>query len=309
MNDKPALSRRDLFAAAGAASLMPAFGAPILKAAPSFRVVHLTDIHVQPELGASDGLKMCVDKVLTLHPRPDFILTGGDHVMDVLQANHARADVQFGIVAERFKPLEMPIHHAVGNHDVFGWTKGSPITASDPAYGKALFEEKVREGKSYYSFDHKGWHFIVLDSIGIQDGNWMGRVDDDQLQWLKNDLAATGPHQNILVNIHMPIITAFVQETEATMGTPNAQTVTSNGKAVFDLLRTRPVKLVMQGHTHVVESVEYLGTKFMTAGSVCGDWWKGPRLGVHPEGFTVLDFHADDVDVKYIPYGWKARSA
>ena len=76
----------------------------------------------------------------------------------------------------------------------------------------------------------------------------------------------------------------------------------------MDLLRTRSVKLVLQGHTHVVESIEYLGTRFFTAGAVSGDWWKGWRLGVHPEGFTVLDFSKDDVAVKYVPYGWKARA-
>ncbi len=267
----------------------------------------MTDLHIQPELGAADGVSLCVKKILELNPRPDFILTGGDHVMDLLNVSGARADLQFSLLDERLKPLEMPIYHCVGNHDVYGWAPNSSVSEREPGYGKALFEEKVRDSKTYYSFDHKGWHFIVLDTIGVRGRQWMGHVDDDQLQWLKSDLAATPTDRPIVVTLHMPIITSILQETESTTTTPTDLTVTGNGKQVFDLLRTRMVKLVMQGHTHVVESVEYLGTRFMTAGAVSGDWWKGWRLGVHPEGFTTLDFDGASVKTTYVPYGWKTH--
>jgi 3',5'-cyclic AMP phosphodiesterase CpdA len=310
MNEMQTLSRRSVLAAAGSVAILPAFGAgESASRRGSFRLVHATDLHIQPELGAADGVSLCVKKILELSPRPDFVITGGDHVMDVLEAPQARADLQFALLAERLKPLEMPIYHCVGNHDVFGWSPHSPVTANDPEYGKALFQEKIREGKTYYSFDHKNWHFIVLDSIGIQNGAWMGAVDDDQLQWLKDDLSNLPPTTPVVVQIHMPILTAIVQETESATGAANIQTVTSNGKQVYDLLKTRNVKLVLQGHTHIVESIDYLGVRFYTGGAVCGDWWKGWRLGVHPEGFNVLDFNGEDVKIQYVPYGWKARTS
>jgi hypothetical protein len=48
-------------------------------------------------------------------------------------------------------------------------------------------------------------------------------------------------------------------------------------------------------------------TRYITAGSICGDWWRGPRLGVHPEGFLVCDLDDEDMTTKYVPYGWRAR--
>ena len=43
-----------------------------------------------------------------------------------------------------------------------------------------MFEERF--SKTYYSFEHKGVHFIVLDSIGITDDRaYEGRVDAAQL--------------------------------------------------------------------------------------------------------------------------------
>lgn len=308
MNES-SISRRSLMSGAGAFGIGSILDPLAVLARPkSFRIVHITDIHIQPELHAGDGFALCVKKIQSLNPKPDLIITGGDHVMDVLHVARPRADLQFAMFAERIKPLEIPVHHCVGNHDVYGWATDSPIKASDPAYGKALYEEKVREGRSYYSFDHKGWHFIVLDSIGIEAGSWTGNVDDAQLQWLKDDLSSVSLTTPIIVTVHMPILTCFIQETEGTIAKPSAQSVLGNGKAVFDLLRTRSVKLVLQGHTHVVESVDYLGTKFFTAGAVSGEWWKGPRLGVHPEGFTVIDCGATDVKVEYVPYGWKAMA-
>ena len=44
-------------------------------------------------------------------------------------------------------------------------------------------------GPLYYSFDHGGWHFVVLHTIEKQDVEI--RVPETQLEWLRADLAAT----------------------------------------------------------------------------------------------------------------------
>ena len=48
--------------------------------------------------------------------------------------------------------------------------------------------------------------------------------------------------------------------------------------------------------------------RYITGGAICGDWWKGKRLGVHPEGFSVVTVAGDDLTWKYVPYGWTARA-
>jgi 3',5'-cyclic-AMP phosphodiesterase len=169
-----------------------------------------------------------------------------------------------------------------------------------------MFAEQFSEGKTYSSFDHNGWHFILLDSIIPAGKSWMGRVDDTQMQWLKDDLAATG-ERPVIVTTHMPLVTAFIQFDKASTLPSPSQLICENGKEVIDLFKGHNVKLVLQGHTHILEKIDYAGTTYLTAGSVCGEWWKGPRLGVHPEGFTIVDVNADSVSTKYVPYGWHAR--
>jgi 3',5'-cyclic AMP phosphodiesterase CpdA len=309
------ISRRSLLTGfAGFTGSVALSASPLLSIANSgrrgFRFVHLCDIHIQPELGATDGTNLAIQKLLQLRPRPDFVITGGDHVMDVLSVPGTRADLQFKLLNEAFKPLEMPVHHIVGNHDCFGWSSSSPITETDPRYGKKLFEEKVIESSTYRSFDYGGVHFILLDSIQTQPNrDWTLAVDDHQLSWLQGDLAKTPLTTPVIVVIHGPVLSAITQLTAKTLTAPDAGTICSNGHEVRDLWKAHNVKAVLQAHTHIVESVDFLGVHYVTGGAVCGEWWKGPRLGVIPEGFMVYDVTGSDLKYTYVPTGWKAVGA
>src|SRR5205814_6975511 len=100
-----------------------------------------------------------------------------------------RALSLFDLYDKTEQDLGLKVHHTIGNHDVFGIYKQSGVPADDPLYGKKLFEDRF--GKRFYSFDHKGHHFVVLDSIGITDDNaYEGRIDAGQLACLKSDLTA-----------------------------------------------------------------------------------------------------------------------
>jgi 3',5'-cyclic AMP phosphodiesterase CpdA len=266
----------------------------------------MTDLHIQPELGAADGVALAVQKIRTLSPRPDFVICGGDHVMDALCVNRARADLQFNLFTEAMKPLEMPVVSVVGNHDVFGW--GATLaTSSDPMYGKSMVAERVLRTPTYRSFDRGGYHFVLLDSIqASRIGPWRSRIDDEQLNWLANDLASVGTTPTIVVT-HVPILSAYTAYTLGTTRKPSNMMVVANGMEVQQILSKHNVKAVLQGHTHALESIHYMHTRYISSGSVAGNWWKGPHLGVHPEGFLVCDLDDEDLKTKYVPYGWKAR--
>lgn len=300
------ISRRDLFGGlAGLAATRIPFAPKV--APPKFRFAHLTDLHIQPELGAFDGVSLAVKKVLSLKQRPDFIVIGGDAIMDALNCTADRAETQFKLLKEALKPLEMPIYWCVGNHDVYGWDPKSETNSSDPGYGKAMWMEKVNQKESYFSFDHKGWHFVVLDTIMARSPKgWGAEVGDAQLDWLQKDLSAS--HKPTIAVAHVPLFTIFNQYQMGSTLPSSDRGIVRNSKDVFKLIQGKNVKLVLQGHTHVVESCTYLGTNFYTAGAISGEWWKGPRLGVHPEGFTVCDVAGDEVSTTYVPFGWHART-
>ena len=271
-----------------------------------FTFAHLTDPHIQPELRAAEGCRQCFEQVTRLEP--DFALVGGDLVFDVMDAGRPRATELFALWDRGAASLEMPLHHAVGNHDAFGINTNSGVAPTDPWYGKKVFEDRI--GALYYSFDHKGWRFIVLDSIAVQPGPerpYYGLVDGDQVGWLEKTLAEAGPDVPVVILTHVPILTAFWSYIRsAREATPNT-VVVDNSRELVDLFRPYNVKAVLQGHTHIRETIEYEGCKFITSGAISGDWWKGLRMG-HPEGYGLLTVRGEEIEWEYRTYGWEAAA-
>ena len=58
-----------------------------------FEFAFMTDIHIKPEMNAPEGFQMAIDKANELNP--DFVLTGGDLVYDVMRGNQERGDTLF----------------------------------------------------------------------------------------------------------------------------------------------------------------------------------------------------------------------
>jgi len=160
-----------------------------------------------------------------------------------------------------------------------------------------------RFGPTFYSFDHKGHHFIILDSIGITpDRNYEARIDADQLAWLERDLKAQPSGTPIVVTTHIPLVTAL---SSYTVQAPNAKSYGFvNGPAAIKLFEGHNVLGVLQGHTHVNERVEWHGIPYITSGAVCGNWWKGTRMGT-PEGFTVVSVANGKLTTRYETSGFK----
>jgi Icc protein len=307
-----ALDRRRFLSLLGTASLSAALPSVAL-AAPStepFTFLFLTDSHLQPELDAAKGTAMAFRRARTV--RADFAIQGGDHVFDSLAVSKQRALSLFDLYGKTEQDLGMKLHHTIGNHDVLGVYPASGMSPADPLYGKKLFEERF--GKTYYSFDHKGHHFIVLDSIGITaDRAYEGRVDDAQLKWLAADLSAVAVGTPIIVSVHIPLVTAFSSYVpEPPAPAPGAPSTAShhglsvaNSSAVIDLFTGHNVLGVLQGHTHINERVEWRGVPYITSGAICGNWWHGTRLGT-PEGFTVVTVANNRLTTRYETYGFQS---
>lgn len=95
----------------------------------------------------------------------------------------------------------------------------------NPEFGKKMFEKKL--GNRYYSFDHKGWHFIVLDDIYRgEGGSYIGYIDDKQIDWLKQDLEKTDKKTPVVLSVHIPFIKT---RTQLTWGSPEAQFAAAGG--------------------------------------------------------------------------------
>ena len=314
------MTRRELLQNSGTAAAALAFsGMPhpatageSNKAAEAWSFVHITDTHIQPELGATEGVAKAFAAVRALKEKPAFALVGGDLVFDANKVDRSRADNVYDLWRAAAADLGLPLHYSIGNHDAFALDEAATDSAKagkNPDYGKNLWKHRLGLERTYDTFDHRGWRFITLDSVAVSpDGKWEGALDDEQLQWLDGLLRKTPKTMPLVFLTHIPLFTIFGQYTKGTTEPLNSFNIVKNGKAFEEMIQPYHVPAVFQGHTHVVEECRYLNTRYITGGAVCGDWWKGKRLGVHPEGFTVVTVTGNALDWKYVPYGWDAAA-
>jgi len=266
-----------------------------------FSFAFLTDIHVQPELNATEGLRKAIATVNEL--KPDFVITGGDLIMDALGQTYGRADSLYNLYIETAEEFSMPVYNTMGNHEVFGYYESSGVDSTHPLYGDRFFMERI--GKRYYAFDHKGWRFYILDSIDEwEEGGYYGYVDQEQIAWLKNDLEGVDPETPICISVHIPFITVQTQLVQGATSPNSRGLVITNSKEVLDLFENHNLKLVLQGHLHFYEDLFAKGTHFITGGAVCASWWRGPR-GEMEEGFLIVRVHGDQFSSEYIDFGWE----
>src|ERR1051326_2825151 len=120
----------------------------------SLRIAHLTDIHVEPERRAGDGMAAAF--------RP---------------ANE---------LADANRP---PTPSCLGNHDCGGWhKKHSKTTGDEPDWGKKRSLDHLKMPGRFYSVDKAGWHLVFLDSIQPDGDGYRGGLDEEQFEWLKGDV-------------------------------------------------------------------------------------------------------------------------
>jgi 3',5'-cyclic-AMP phosphodiesterase len=269
----------------------------------SFTFAFMTDVHLTFERNAVPGFNQAIKSVNDL--KPDFVIMGGDLIMDALGQRYSLADSLYNLYSGSVKNFRMPVFNTMGNHEIYGIYSKSGADTLNPEYGEKMFEKRF--GKSYSSFIHKGWKFMIINSIeDTKKDGYIGRIDDVQIEWIKNELKTTDPQMPIVISTHIPFITASTQKNVGTTVGNDSSTVIYNGKDVLDLFKGHNLKLVLQGHLHSVEDVYIDGIHFITGGAVSAAWWEGPNQGME-EGYMLISVKNNEISWKYIDYGWVVK--
>jgi 3',5'-cyclic AMP phosphodiesterase CpdA len=311
------INRREFLAggcAAGAAGLLT--GRCELAAAAardfesSFTFVHLTDQHVTHRRHAEEGYRRCIASINALKPAPDFVLMGGDMVFDGCYTSKDDYASQIRLFEEITRELKCPWHPCLGNHDVLGWGPREKVAPSDPDYGKKMILEALDWKHPYYSFDHKGWHFAVLDSAFPAPGKsgiiQEPRLGGEQLEWLGYDLGAAGVRPKIAV-VH---VAAFCNMGQIN-GDPkhlamDGSMVIWDTKELRKVLERHNVKLLLQGHSHRVEDTFWNDIWYVTSAAASGAWWAGSWTGSDP-GYTIVRCDGDRASWSHETFRWEPR--
>ncbi|HTQ76314.1 MAG TPA: metallophosphoesterase [Burkholderiales bacterium] len=190
-----------------------------------FYFVQLSDTHwgfkgpaLNPD--AEGTLQKAVAAVNALSFEPDFIVFTGDltHTTDD-PAERRRRLSQFRELVGGLKNRN--VRFMPGEHD------------ASLDNGKAW---KEFFGPSYYSFDHKGVHFVAIDNVSDPQA----RIGEEQLAWLKADLAKHDRDARIVVFTHRPLFDLY----------PQWDWATRDGAQAIDILMPYNNVTVFYGHIH-----------------------------------------------------------
>lgn len=212
-------------------------------------------------------LERAVADINALNPQPDFVLYGGD-LAQLAQPGELKLGAQI------LKQVKAPIKMMVGEHDWF-------LDLGD--LWKELF------GKPYYSFDHKGVHFITLMSVnekdfwtakglspmqrmqivsGLDDGRQSPfEVGEEEREWLAKDLANIPKTTPIVVFSHSPLYKLYKPW----------NFWTDDAEQVQAILKPFQTVTVIHGHTHQVLSNRIDNIHFHGMLSTAWPWPYAPQ--------------------------------
>ncbi|HEX2814770.1 MAG TPA: metallophosphoesterase [Phenylobacterium sp.] len=236
-----------LFTASG--GLMSSISLDQAMAAPAkakgFTFLQISDSHVGFAKPANPDAKAtyqeAVSKIIAMPQKPDFII----HTGDITQLSK---DSEFDDADQIIKQAGLAVFHVPGEHDML-----------DEGAGKAYLDRygKGTKGAGWYSFDHKGVHFVALINVVNLKAGGMGSLGGDQLEWLEKDLAGRPSSQPIVVFAHIPLWTVYA---DWGWGTDDA------AQALTYLKRFGSVT-VLNGHIHQITQKVEGNISFHTARS------------------------------------------
>ena len=286
-------------------SMIPAFAfTEEDKKSKKLRFAVLTDIHVKQGIGAEAGMARAFHHAQSLKPKVDFIINGGDSIMDSLEADKQTTKMQWDLFHSLLKQENsLPVYHCIGNHDVWGWFVKNDSLEADKLYGKQWAVEVQQLPGRYYSFTKDKWHFMVLDSTQLNpEGGYIAYIDPQQLDWVKQELEKN-KDKFICIVSHIPLLSIcaglFFNKTETNGDLKILRNLMHTDfielKKLF--LQYPNIKACLSGHIHLQDEVNYLGIKYYCNGAVSGNWWKGAFYDFAP-AYAVFELYDDGTSLR-----------
>ena len=283
----------------------------------NFTFAYISDSHITQIKGNrfvrnwDRGLIRAVAEANLLDPRPDFVFYGGD----IAQLGKPE-EIDHGL--EILGALRGDVHYVMGEHDYY--------VDLGEYWRKQL-------GPDHYSFNHKGVHFVVLNSIltheewmhkkwdsGMDRMKQMARLDnpngqpfmvgDKQRSWLKADLDKVSKDTPVVVFSHSPLQKIY----------KGWNFWTDDAEQVQALLKPFDKVTVLYGHVHQIQTNQVANISFHAAMATAWPWPYPstytqqesylPKLTVDMNradpfferdatGWQFINLHSGNVDVHY----------
>jgi Icc protein len=161
-----------------------------------------------------------------------FLILTGD-------ITHLSKLAQFDLAAQLLTTAKLHTYTVPGEHDVLEDEGESRMNR----YGK----QEGAKGDGWYSFNGGGVHFIGLVNVMNLQGNGLGALGNDQLEWLEKDVAGLSASTPVVLFAHVPLWTVYADWGWGT----------ADGAQALTYLKKFGSVTVLNGHIHqVMQKVE-----------------------------------------------------
>ncbi len=233
----------------------------------SFAIISDSHLYSIADHKFDKQLEDAVAQVNSLSTKPDFVVYGGDIAQNGTEDQLVKGK-------KILSKLKMPVKYIPGEHDWY---------LDMGTVWRGLF------GKETWSFDHKGVHFIGLNSILVKDfwtpagmtpkqrmgvmemlespiaGPW--GIQPEQLAWLKKDVQNLAPDTAVVIFTHSPLWDYYPRWNFQTSDAPEIREVLSK------------FAHVMSFHGHVHQTVFNKIGNMSSVGAMSTSWpWPYPAV-------------------------------
>ena len=253
--------------------------APKRSAIETLYFVHISDTHFGPSAGYSRHghvalpcAQRLVDVINDLPTTPDFVIHTGDVATDPDPASYALA-------AETLGELSVPTYYVNGNHD----------TAKDIVKFLSMGPKQDMSADPdvlSYTFELKGYRFLVLDAHGSSEIDPHGTMSEEQMEIVRREATADGPP--LVIFIHFPTL-------PLDSGWMDSNMLILNGDEFHRALLPAKERLraVFYGHVHNSMQTIRDGIVYIAAGSSFAQFtaWPGEEnIGYDSQALPAFNF-------------------
>jgi 3',5'-cyclic-AMP phosphodiesterase len=200
-----------------------------------FTFVQISDSHIGFNKPANTDvtatLQTAISKINALPNAPDFIIHTGD------LSQLSKPD-EFDTLDQTLKAASpKQIYFVPGEHDMLTDNGAQYLER----YGKGT------KGTGWFSFDHKGVHFVGLVNVANLKAGGMGSLGHEQLEWLEADLKGRSSSTPIVLFAHIPLWTIY----------PDWGWGTDDSEQALSCVKKFGSVTVLNGHIHqIMQKVE-----------------------------------------------------
>jgi 3',5'-cyclic-AMP phosphodiesterase len=255
---------------------------------PRHTLVQFSDVHIVPEgelllgrLDTLDQLRQALAAVEAADLAPAALLFTGDlaDTGDVRAYRRLRT-----VVTEAAARIGAPALYGMGNHD------------DRAAFREGLLGTSV--STDVHDFAHVAGDVRVIMLDSTTPGSHSGDLTDDQLQWLRAELAEPAAGGTVLGLHHPPIPTPLAFLERLSLKDPSR---------LGRVIAGTDVRIVLTGHNHHATCGTLAGVPVWAAPAVAyrADVFPpaGTYQGVTGVGYTRVDLYDDCATATFVPVG------